>query len=790
MSDDLVKDGEMIPLTQRRPGDGSPGQCAEYLLDLVSADAGILAVDFDTGSQRLSIQYDASVLPAHRADEIAENIGEQLGRHEGLCILRDAAGGCQTCATSLQQGLRERDDLLANVVVAPGQVALAGADSAVQPAEVVRLIDDEHAVIRRRFGREQWRFWEKWDQNRWEITLTAATLAFILAGWIGGALGLSPVAEVALYMLAYLTGGYFGVQAGLEDLRQRLVNVDLLMVLAALGAASIGQWREGAILLFLFSLSNTLQTYAMGRSRQAIKALMKLRPEEALVRRGQTEVRIRVERLVKGDRVIVKPGERIPVDGLVAAGESAVDQSTITGESLPIDVAHGATVYAGTLNTRGALEIDVTRLASESTLARVIQLVETAQEEKARTQRFLDVFEQKYALGVIAATVLAIVIPLLLGQAFPGIFYRAMTLLVVASPCALVISTPAAILSAIANAARQGILFKGGVHLENMAGVKAIAFDKTGTLTRGKPGVTNVLPVGSHTAEELLALAAGLEARSEHPLALAIVAEAKRQGLSFTPAKSFEAVTGRGARARIGETSYLIGNRELFASCSECGLVLSEELEAHVSELEAAGKTAMLIGNETSGEILGVIAVADQVRTESKATVERLRRLGVERVVMLTGDNERVASAIAAQTGVDAFYAGLLPEDKVRVVRELAERYGSVAMVGDGVNDAPALAAANVGIAMGAAGSDVALETADVVLMADDLAKIPYVKALSRRAQRVVWQNISFALLVIMTLVVSNFLVGVPLPLGVVGHEGSTLIVVMNGLRLLQRVPG
>jgi Zn2+/Cd2+-exporting ATPase len=771
---------EVLPLSGRGAGDGKPGQCAEYLLDIMEADNGIVGVDFDTGASRLNVQYDAAVLPAHRADQIAEEIGQQLATHQGLCIIRGSAGGCQACALTLKQGLRERGQMLADVIIKPNQLAVVGGPI-IKPAEVTKPVTAPEAEGRLPLKRL--------SQNQLEIGLTVLTGLLIATGWIGGALGLSVEVQTALYVAAYLAGGWFGVQAGIEDLRQRIVNVDLLMVLAALGAGAIGQWREGAILLFLFSLSNTLQTYAMDRSRQAIKALMKLRPDEALVRRGETEVRIRVERLVRGDRVIVKPGERIAVDGAVAVGESAVDQSTITGESMPVDVAAGSPVYAGTLNTRGALEIEVTKLSHESTLARVIELVENAQEEKARTQRFLDKFEQKYALGVIAATVLAIAIPLLLSQAFEPTFYRAMTLLVVASPCALVISTPASILSAIANAARQGILFKGGAHLENMAAVKAIAFDKTGTLTKGKPAVTDIVPAAGHTEDELLALAAGLEARSEHPLALAIVAEARKRGLSYTPALAFEAVTGRGGRAQMEGRSYLIGNRELFGACSECGSVLADEIEAQMTELEASGKTAMLIGEEVSGEILGILAVADEVRFESRATVEKLRKLGIERVVMLTGDNERVAGAIAAQTGVDQVYAGLLPQDKVRVVKELAAQYGSVAMVGDGVNDAPALAVANVGIAMGAAGSDVALETADVVLMSDDLTKIPYVKSLSGDAQRIVWQNISFALFVIATLVVSTLLVGVPLPLGVVGHEGSTLVVVANGLRLLRRRP-
>ena len=504
----------------------------------MEADDGIVGVDFDTGAARLNVRYDAAVLPAHRADQIAEDIGRRLASHQGMCLIRDSAGGCQTCAATLKQGLAERGQLVADVVIKPNQLALVSGP-VIEPAEVTKRVAEYQELRRPRFPGI--------NRQQLEIMLTALTALFIAGGWLGGALGLPASAQVALYVAAYLTGGWFGVQAGIEDLRHGVVNVDLLMVLAALGAGAIGQWREGAILLFLFSLSNTLQTYALGRSRQAIRALMDLRPDEALVRRGQSEVRIRVERLKRGDRVIVKPGERIPVDGAVAVGQSAVDQSTITGESMPVDVAVGSPVYAGTLNTRGALEIDVKKLSHETTLARVIELVENAQEEKARTQRFLDTFEQKYALGVIAVTIIAIVIPLLLGHAFAPTFYRAMTLLVVASPCALVISTPASILSAIANAARHGILFKGGVHLENMAAVKAIAFDKTGTLTRGKPAVTDIVPTAGHTEEELLALAAGLEARSEHPLALAIVAEARsaRPGLHGGPRVSGRDGPGR-----------------------------------------------------------------------------------------------------------------------------------------------------------------------------------------------------------------------------------------------------
>ncbi|MCB0201831.1 MAG: heavy metal translocating P-type ATPase, partial [Anaerolineae bacterium] len=432
------------------------------------------------------------------------------------------------------------------------------------------------------------------------------------------------------------------------------------------------------------------------------------------------------------------------------------------------------------------LDIEVTRLPSESTLARIIQLVENAQEQKAPTQRFLDEFEQKYALGVIAATALAIVIPVVVfSQPFESAFYRAMTLLVVASPCALIISVPAAILSAIANAARRGILFKGGAHLENMAGVRAIAFDKTGTLTRGKPVVTDVIPLGCCTEPELLTLAASVEARSEHPLAQAIVVEAQRQGLAFAPCEDLRAITGRGACATAPDGRvFLIGNKELF----EDTLELTPDVLTRLDGLEMQGRTAMLLAEQAADGVVlfGIIAVADAIRPEAREALNALRAKGVEHIIMLTGDNERVARAVAEQAGVDEFRASLLPEEKVEAVRALHEQYGSVGMVGDGVNDAPALALADVGIAMGAAGTDVALEVADVVLMSDDLAKLAYVRDLSRRANRIIWENIAFALGVIVVLVTANFLVGVPLPLGVVAHEGSTLLVVFNGLRLLR----
>lgn len=585
-------------------------------------------------------------------------------------------------------------------------------------------------------------------------------------------------------VISYLAGGYFGVQAGFQSLLHKEINVDLLMVLAAAGAALVDQWHEGAILLFLFSLSNVLQDYAMGRSRKAIQSLLDLRPDTATIRRDDRLVEVPVEELRHGDVVILQPGERIPVDGRVIRGSASVNQASITGESVPVLKQVGDEVFAGTINENGALDIEVTRLSSESTLSRIIQMVENAQANKANTQTALDKFEQYYAMVVIGATLLLIFLPPLLTNVdFNDNFYRAMVVMVVASPCALVISTPASILSAIANGARHGVLFKGGAHLENMAQIKVVAFDKTGTITTGKPVVTDIVVLNGLSENDLLKLTASAEARSEHPLANAVVKAANERQLSLVEPEIFEAVPGRGIRATIEGKDLLVGSERLF---DEGGIVIPDSIRQQQEGFYQNGKTALLVYQQPE-HWLGIVAIADTARPEAKRALEALHHVGIQKIAMLTGDNPQVAAAIAGSTGIDAPYANLMPEDKVTVLNELAAAYGPVAMVGDGVNDAPALATASLGIAMGAAGTDVALETADVVLMSSDLSKIPYAIALSKRARRIVIQNLTFSMSVIVVLVISALLpfIRLPLPLGVVGHEGSTVIVVLNGLRLL-----
>jgi len=625
-----------------------------------------------------------------------------------------------------------------------------------------------------------------------EPRLVIVTALAILLSWLAENNDASPGLILLFNAVSYLAGGFFGVKGAVASLRERRIDVDLLMILAAVGAAFVDQWREGAVLLFLFSLSNVLQDYAIGRSRNAIRGLMKLYPSEARVRRDQEILTLTLDRIRVGDIVLIEPGERIPVDGQIQSGRSAVDQSPITGESMPVEKNPGDRVFAGTLNGYGVLDVEALQAASDTALARIIKMVEEAQESKAPTERFLEKFEQYYALFILASVTLFIIVPPLLGWIdFQTNLYRAMVLMTVASPCALVISTPASFISAIASGARNGVLFKGGNYLEGMALIKAIALDKTGTLTKGRPAVTDLVSCCELHEDQLLALAASVESRSEHPLADAVVHAAVQRGLKLDSVSDFEAIPGMGIVSRVNGKQVLIGSIRY--------LVEHNPLPQHLREiherLEAEGKT--VIGVVRQGQCsdcgacsgafqeydwMGLIALADEIRPEAPEVIKQLRLAGIKSIAMLTGDNERVAQTIARQVGIDRVYAGLLPEDKVKALKILESEVGPAAMIGDGVNDAPALAAASIGIAMGAAGTDVALETADLVLMGDRLELIPYAIRLSRKARRVVWQNIIFALTVIIFLIFSAFAINLPLPLGVLGHEGSTVIVVLNGL--------
>ncbi|MFQ5631121.1 MAG: heavy metal translocating P-type ATPase, partial [bacterium] len=585
-----------------------------------------------------------------------------------------------------------------------------------------------------------------------------------------------------LYVLAYLAGGFDIARHSLKAVLHLRFDIDFLMIVAAIGAAIVGEWPEGAFLLFLFSLGHALEHYATGRARRAIRALGEITPKTARVLRDSREQELPVEKLERGDLVIVRNGERIPVDGVIKDGRSAIDQSPITGESMPVEKQEGDDVFAGSVNGDGALEIEVTKLAKDTTLARVVQMVEEAQTQKSPTQRFTEKFESRFVPAILIAVIAMILTPPLIGWlSWKVAFLRAMAMLVAASPCALAIATPSAVLSGIARAARTGVLIKGGVYLENLGTLKAIAFDKTGTITRGEPAVTDIMTLNGIAEEALLQVAAAVESRSGHPLAQAIVREAEKRGIDYPEADEMTAITGRGVRALVNGETIHIGNLKLF---TEMDGEVPDEVASEVQEFEAAGKTTMVV--RQGGKFIGVIDLADQPRAEAKSTLSQLKQIGIKALIMITGDNQRVAAAIAEKVGLTEYKANLLPEDKVSAIKEIQDGGQMVAMVGDGVNDAPAMKNATVGIAMGASGADVALETADVALMADDLSKLPFAVALSREARRTIKQNLVISLGVIAMLLPTAMLGLASIGIAVIFHEGSTLLVVGNALRLLR----
>jgi Zn2+/Cd2+-exporting ATPase len=607
---------------------------------------------------------------------------------------------------------------------------------------------------------------------------------FFLAGWLGEMFLVFPEwASLVLFLLAYVVGGFDIAGHALASLRRGKFDTDILMLAAAAGAAFLGDWAEGAFLLFLFSLGHAGEQYALGRAKQAVSALGGLMPKTAWLRQDGRLLETAVEELKVGDRIVVRPGDRIPADGTVAAGFSSVDQSAITGESRPVAKEPGHQLFAGTVNHENALEVTVGRLNQDNTLNQVMKLVTEAQSQQSPTQRFTEKFTGRFVPVILLLVALVLVVPPLAGWlSWNESFYRAMLLLVAASPCALALGTPAAVLAGIAQAARNGVLIKGGVHLENLGRLKVMAFDKTGTLTQGQFQVQSIISLNGASAEEVLAIAAAAEVQANHPLARAVVDAAQERGLALPVASDLEAITGRGVRSQVDGQPVLVGSLALFQE--QAGHERINGLKTTINELEAEGQTTMVVSQ--NGRFLGVLGLSDRPRPESVAALQALRRQGIERLVMLTGDHETVARQIGRAVGVTDVRAGLLPADKLAAIRQIEAEYGPVAMTGDGVNDAPGLAAATVGIAMGGAGTAVALETADVALMADNLGHLPFAVGLSRAARAIIQQNLVIALFVITLLVLTSVTGLVQLNQAVVFHEGSTLVVVLNALRLLR----
>lgn len=611
-----------------------------------------------------------------------------------------------------------------------------------------------------------------------------ATGVGLLLMWMGW---LAPVGERASFGIAIVAGAWFIVPKAIAAARRRRPDMNLLMTVAVTGAIGIGEWSEGAAVTFLFALSELLESYSVARARRAIQSLLNLSPVTALVKRGDEIKEVAVEGVAVGETIIVKSGSRVSLDGEVIAGQSAVDQAPITGESMPVEKSEGDIVYAGTINGEGSLEAKVTKGFKDTTLARIIHLVEEAQSEKAPSERAIDVFAKYYTPSVMVFAVLLFLVPTALN---PGgwmtWFYRALVLLVIACPCALVISTPVSIVSGLTAMARRGVLIKGGAHLETIGRVSALAVDKTGTITLGQPRVTQVVIVEAKCEDEVLRIAAAIDIHSEHPLAQAIVRHADEKGIDYVRGENFQSNTGRGAEAEIDGHYYFVSNHRYAHNLGLC----SEELEGKLAAIEREAQSVIIVGHRPHevcrGEILGIIGVGDTVRAEANRAIELLHKVGVKRVVMLSGDNQRTANAIAKIAGIDEAYGDLLPEQKVAKVKELISNHRHVGMVGDGVNDAPAMAAASVSIAMGAVGTDTAIETADIALMQDNLLEIGKAIRLGRRTVRIIQANIAFALSVKAIFLALAVMGTTSLWLAILADTGATLIVIANALRLLK----
>lgn len=622
--------------------------------------------------------------------------------------------------------------------------------------------------------------------------------------WVSGVAlsfisGVSETTVTTLFIVGAVFGGVFTFFSAGSGLLKGKFEIDFLMLFAAIGAAFLGKWGESALLLFLFSLGHALEHYAMKRARKSISALSDLAPPTALVKRNGELEEVHIEALKVGDIIVVKPNSTIAADGVVAKGTSPVDQAAITGESMPVSKHPNANwqnemdidkllaehrVFAGTINGSGALEIKVLKEAKDSTLSKLIYLVKEAETQKSPTQHLTDKFEKYYVPSVLILIIILLFAFVLIDESFEQSFYRAMSVLIAASPCALAISTPSAVLAGIARAARQGVLIKGGRPLEDLGSIKAIAFDKTGTLTEGRPKLTHAIPFGATTKEQLLQVSVAVEALSDHPLAAAIVNGGRKElgDIEIPKAENLKALTARGIQADWNDGLVHIGNRRLFEELT--GVPVPEEIDRKMAELESEGHTAMIVHRDK--EYLGIISAMDVARPEAISTLAALKKIGIKRMVMLTGDNQLVANAIAKNIGITDPMGSLLPEDKVKAIEQLKEQEGGVAMVGDGVNDAPAMAKSTVGIAMGAAGSDVALETADIALMADKLDNLPFAIGLSRKAKSIIKQNLIISLGMVAILVPLTMMGTIAIGPAVVFHEGSTLVVVLNALRLLR----
>ena len=774
--------------------------CVQILTERLAHRRGIEKVHIvqEDDESQLCLHFDPNLISLGEVKRVAQDSGATITeryRHEQIPFrgLRTA-----DAADNLSDTLSKTEGVLhANVNYAAGLIFIAYDTELFQRSTLEQIItrtgasivtsphdtheEEDHDQEHEDDHGSAPAFLPHWMQERWALLLVGLAGVFFLIGWLGETFfGLAESIAFIFFLLAYIAGGYDVATHALPALLKGKFDTDILMLAAAAGAAILGEWAEGAFLLFLFSLGHAGEHYALDRARDAVNKLGELMPATAQLKTGDGVVDTPVEELNIDDVVLVRPGDRVPVDGEVVAGDSNIDQSPITGESVPVTKNVGDEVFAGTINQENSLDVKVTKLAKDNTLSRVMQMVAEAQSQQSPTQRFTQRFTAWFVPAVLIGTLLFVVIPPLMGlTTLQDSFYRGMLLLVAASPCALAVGTPAAVLSGIAQAARNGVLIKGGIHLENLGTLDAIAFDKTGTITTGEFGVSDLVTTNGTSETELLRIAATVEQQSNHPLAKAIVAEARKRDLNLENADGLENIAGKGVRSAIDGIPVLLGSGKLFVDNADFQSVLAKQVET----LEQKGRTAVIV--QYGERFLGVLGLADVPRENAQSVMQSLQAIGVKHLVMLTGDNDDVAQQIAQQVGLTDVKAELLPEDKLQAIKSMEKSYDSIAMVGDGVNDAPALATATVGIAMGGAGTAVALETADVALMADDLSKLPFAVGLSRASRRIIQQNLAISLGVIALLILASVLGVVQLSGAVILHEGSTILVVGNAIRLL-----
>lgn len=777
-------------MNKENPQDGEAFQCRIQGMDcpdcaakvekVVSEISGVTEVHVDFAGETLSAQVSAPEGTKRVRDTVRSlGYGVVEGTHRVTSVLRVEGMDCAEETALVEKALTGLPGLERFEVNLMTERLTVVHDNSTLPAGHLIAALDGVGLKAAPFGesREVVGLWQR--HGRLVSTLTAGV--FTAIGLVLHFIQPGSPWEKLVYALAILSGGWFIARKGVAAARHGALDMNFLMSVAVVGALFIDAWDEAAMVVFLFALAQVLEGRAMDRARHAVRSLMELAPPVARVLREGKEVTVAVDEVQIDDLFRLRPGEKVPLDGEIRVGHSAINQAPITGESVPVDKAPGDSVYAGSINGEGSLDVRVTHKAADTTLAHIIHLIEEAQAARAPSQAFVDRFARFYTPIVLLLAVLITVLPpLLFGQPFGDWFYRALVLLVIACPCALVISTPVAIVSGLARGARAGVLIKGGVHLENVGHLKALAIDKTGTLTEGRPRVRHVEAINATAERDLIRIAASLESRSEHPLAQAIREHAQSMEVQTEPVDDFRAMTGRGVQGCIQGQDYLLGNHRLFEERGLC----TPEVEAVLDRHEAEGETVVILGDQN--KIMGFIAIADKVRPEAKSSLERIRRSGIQHIVMLTGDNPRTAQTIAGELGIDEAKSELLPEDKVQAVKDLVARYARIGMVGDGVNDAPAMAAATTGIAMGAAGSDAALETADLVLMSDDLSRLPFAIRLSRSTLRAIQENITIALGLKAIFLVLAVLGQATLWMAVFADMGASLIVIANSLRLLK----